>query len=224
MPAPPHSSSVSNSSVCRVPQAVVQKAETPPLFKPCWNLPNTCPYSPTPCTQVSLMTGPVHVTMTRVVVVLLMQLMAIQGTAACVAVTNASKLVTWDTPLRGCNPPVCGACRLSDIAGADGALPISLAQRMTLYDTASARKLMTGKRVTLLGDSSMAETAHDLVLLISGVTGTFAIVCCAVTFDTHARTHTQCHTCLLRHMLPLRGMCACCRLLPDWMAIRVLVG
>ncbi|MEW5304821.1 MAG: hypothetical protein WDW36_007404 [Sanguina aurantia] len=92
--------------------------------------------------------------MTRVAVVLLMQLMAIQGTAACVAVTNASELVT-----------------LADIAGADGALPISLAQRMTLYDTDGVRKLMAGKRVTLLGDSSMAETAHDLVLLISGIGG-----------------------------------------------------
>lgn len=80
---------------------------------------------------------------------------------------NTGTFVSWGSST-GCSPQVCGTCQLSDIAGADGALPISLAAQMKMYDTAAVRSLMKRKRITLLGDSLMCETAHDFAILMSG--------------------------------------------------------
>ena len=41
--------------------------------------------------------------------------------------------------------------------------------QLDLFDTDRARVCLEGKRIVLLGDSSMSETVHDLVLLISGL-------------------------------------------------------
>lgn len=44
-----------------------------------------------------------------------------------------------------------------------------LGVQMELFDADSARMCLEGKRIVLLGDSTMSETVHDLVLLISGL-------------------------------------------------------
>lgn len=41
--------------------------------------------------------------------------------------------------------------------------------QMKLVDTASAQLCLQGKYVVLLGDSTMTDTMHDLVLLLSGL-------------------------------------------------------
>ncbi len=40
---------------------------------------------------------------------------------------------------------------------------------MDLIDSARARKCLADKYVVMLGDSTMSETMHDLVMLLSGV-------------------------------------------------------
>ncbi len=40
---------------------------------------------------------------------------------------------------------------------------------MELYDADRIRECFEGKHVVLLGDSTMSETVHDLVLLVSGL-------------------------------------------------------
>ena len=40
---------------------------------------------------------------------------------------------------------------------------------MKLIDSAEARKCLAGKYMVMLGDSTMTETMHDLVLLLSGL-------------------------------------------------------
>lgn len=40
---------------------------------------------------------------------------------------------------------------------------------MNLIDAAAARECLAGKYVVMLGDSTMTETMHDLVLLLSGL-------------------------------------------------------
>ena len=47
-------------------------------------------------------------------------------------------------------------------------LRIKCAQ-MDLIDSARARKCLADKYVVMLGDSTMSETMHDLVMLLSGV-------------------------------------------------------
>ena len=41
--------------------------------------------------------------------------------------------------------------------------------QMELYDADRIRGCFEGKHVVLLGDSTMSETVHDLVLLVSGL-------------------------------------------------------
>ena len=40
---------------------------------------------------------------------------------------------------------------------------------MELYDADRVRGCLEGKHIVLLGDSTMSETVHDLVLLVSGL-------------------------------------------------------
>lgn len=40
---------------------------------------------------------------------------------------------------------------------------------MELFDADAARLCLQGKRILLLGDSTMTEAVHDLVMLISGL-------------------------------------------------------
>ena len=40
---------------------------------------------------------------------------------------------------------------------------------MELFDADRVRGCLEGKHIVLLGDSTMSETVHDLVLLVSGL-------------------------------------------------------
>ena len=44
-----------------------------------------------------------------------------------------------------------------------------LCLQMELFDTDRIRGCLEGKHIVLLGDSTMSETVHDLVLLVSGL-------------------------------------------------------
>lgn len=41
--------------------------------------------------------------------------------------------------------------------------------QMKLVDTASAQRCLHGKYIVLLGDSTMTDTMHDFVMLLSGL-------------------------------------------------------
>lgn len=84
--------------------------------------------------------------------------------------------VSWDHVASRCDPPVCNGTRLSDIPFASGTLPIELAHKLKLYDALAARTALAGKCVVLLGDSTMQETAHDIIILLSGIAGNPALL------------------------------------------------
>lgn len=46
---------------------------------------------------------------------------------------------------------------------------VSSALQMELFDADAARLCLQGKRIVMLGDSTMTEAVHDLVMLISGL-------------------------------------------------------
>lgn len=58
-------------------------------------------------------------------------------------------------------------CRLSSGEGRGDVVGINL--QVNLLDSGEARKCLTGKYMVMLGDSTMTETMHDLVLLLSGL-------------------------------------------------------
>ncbi|MEW5306270.1 MAG: hypothetical protein WDW36_008744 [Sanguina aurantia] len=107
---------------------------------------------------------------TSLVATFLLRSAAGYSAATCPGNGSSLAFVTWGASL-GCSPPVCGACQLTDIAGAAGALPVSLAARMPMFDTDAVRARMAGLRATFLGDSTMVETVHDLAILLSGIGG-----------------------------------------------------
>jgi hypothetical protein len=53
-----------------------------------------------------------------------------------------------------------------DVYGLEGGLQIC--EIFSVYDTLAARKCLRNKRVLLLGDSTMTETMHDLIIILSG--------------------------------------------------------
>ena len=48
-------------------------------------------------------------------------------------------------------------------------LVCTVRMQMELQDTASALRCLKGMRIVMLGDSTLTETMHDLVLLLSGL-------------------------------------------------------
>ncbi len=87
----------------------------------------------------------------------------------CAGLEASDPLVVWDAAAAKCSPDVCGDAWLPEIADLDGQVPASLLCGLRLFDTAAARACLRGKRLVLLGDSTMAETAHDLAILLSGI-------------------------------------------------------
>lgn len=77
--------------------------------------------------------------------------------------------VAWNALLGKCEPDVCRGARLLDLADAGGEVATSVLCGMELLDAAAARSCLRDKRVLLMGDSTMAETAHDIIILLSGV-------------------------------------------------------
>ena len=84
-------------------------------------------------------------------------------------------LVTWDAYLGTCEPPdVCqpqGAVRLDTLQPFLTA-PVALLRALgggPWYDAEAARRCFRGKRVTILGDSSMQEVVFDIYHLLAGL-------------------------------------------------------
>lgn len=75
----------------------------------------------------------------------------------------------WDAAAARCSLDVCGGAWLPEIADLDGAVPAAMLCDLKLFDTAAARECSQNKRLLLLGDSTMTETAHDLAILLSGI-------------------------------------------------------
>ncbi|KAK9919008.1 hypothetical protein WJX75_008663 [Coccomyxa subellipsoidea] len=75
----------------------------------------------------------------------------------------------WDLSSQQCSPAVCNGANLLTIPDTSGHLPARLACKMDLLDSARARKCLAGKYIVMLGDSTMSETMHDLVMLLSGL-------------------------------------------------------
>ncbi|CAL5229711.1 g13084 [Coccomyxa viridis] len=93
------------------------------------------------------------------------------STSSCERAANSSKdsRVWWDPKTKRCTPDLCDGVKLADIPDVSGYLPNALACQMELYDADRIRGCFEGKHVVLLGDSTMSETVHDLVLLVSGL-------------------------------------------------------
>lgn len=91
------------------------------------------------------------------------------GVHECGKLDAADELVVWDATAARCSPNVCGGAWLPEIADLDGAVPAAMLCDLKLFDTAAARECLQNKRLLLLGDSTMTETAHDLAILLSGI-------------------------------------------------------
>jgi len=89
------------------------------------------------------------------------------------SVDPRTKLV-WDET-QGCLPrEICGKVNLLDIPNFNKFFPASILcdKERTgvrrLYDRAATRECLRGKRLCMLGDSTLEETMHDILVLLSG--------------------------------------------------------
>ena len=80
--------------------------------------------------------------------------------------TNCS-FVEWNSTDNKCSPDVCQGSNLLEIAGYNHQIPASLIDSTTVYDTNKTRACLKDKYIVILGDSSMAETTHDIIFLLS---------------------------------------------------------
>lgn len=85
----------------------------------------------------------------------------------CANVTDAP--VAWNADSNRCVPDVCHDSRLEDLADVSGEVAASVICKTKLFDSAAARSCLANKHLLLLGDSTTGETAHDLVILLSGI-------------------------------------------------------
>lgn len=84
---------------------------------------------------------------------------------------SPSTTVTWNVQLGRCVPDVCKGANATQIPElCDHEVPAHVLEALPqLYDTGRARECLKNKHIVLLGDSLMAETFHDLVLLLLGI-------------------------------------------------------
>ena len=75
--------------------------------------------------------------------------------------------VSWDNRSNKCWPDVCHGSNIMEIAGYNKQMPIALVNSTVLYDTAMARKCFQNKYTVILGDSSLTETVHDIIYLLT---------------------------------------------------------
>ena len=81
--------------------------------------------------------------------------------------------ITWDSVAGTCQPQVCGPVDVRTIYDFEGHVSsLQLAQlglSNKLRGTKEARDCLSGRKLLLLGDSTLGETAHDLAILLSGI-------------------------------------------------------
>ena len=80
-------------------------------------------------------------------------------------------MVVWNTTI--CVPDVCNGANLSQIPDFSGEISskvlIESSGLKKLYDSKSTKACFSGKKIMFLGDSTMEETIHDIVVLLSGI-------------------------------------------------------
>jgi len=85
---------------------------------------------------------------------------------------NFDKIV-WDADAGNCLPAVCGKADVRTIFDFEGHVSASQLVKFGLSNklrgTKEARECLKGKKLLLLGDSTLGETAHDLAILLSGM-------------------------------------------------------
>ena len=81
--------------------------------------------------------------------------------------SQETALVSWDSSLNKCIPDVCHRSKITEIAGYNNQMPVSLVNTTTLYDTSKIRQCFKDKYIVILGDSSLIETTHDMILLLT---------------------------------------------------------
>ena len=101
---------------------------------------------------------------------------------AIICPTNTSGFLVWDeqqqcTHVR--TSTVCNQISLNQIPDLSNHLPVSMVcsndphgrppTLPRLFDQSATRKCLTGKKLCVLGDSTIEETIHDMVVLLSGI-------------------------------------------------------
>lgn len=84
----------------------------------------------------------------------------------------------WSAESSKCAPDVCNGAALPDIPDFPGGVPAAFvcSLRLGLFDTQRTRRCLTSKRLVLLGDSTMVDMAHDLIMLLAGLGGNSSAV------------------------------------------------
>ena len=78
--------------------------------------------------------------------------------------------VKWINSTKSCDPDLCNGAFLSDIPDYNNQIKIGiLLHDPHIVDTKYARECLNGKSITLIGDSTLTETTHDMALLLSGL-------------------------------------------------------
>ena len=84
-------------------------------------------------------------------------------------VNSTSRRVFWNSTQNTCLPNVCKGSKLFEIPGYNNFITVNEVRDITLYDTIKTRHCLKGKYVVFLGDSSLTETVHDVIYLLTGL-------------------------------------------------------
>ena len=85
--------------------------------------------------------------------------------------SNESQLVWWNETIGKCSPDICGTRNILEIPGFNGFMTQNMVEKYigaaNLFDANRARQCLKDTYIVLIGDSSMSETFHDLVVLLN---------------------------------------------------------
>lgn len=74
----------------------------------------------------------------------------------------------WDTLTRKCEPDVCSGSNLLEVPGYDGFITKDIVEDVVvIYDTNRTRQCFQNKYIVLIGDSTVSELTHDLIILLN---------------------------------------------------------
>ena len=84
-------------------------------------------------------------------------------------VSNLTKndTVSWNARSNKCVPDVCHGSNIMEIASYNKQILAPIINSTILYDTDKTRKCLQDKFIVFLGDSSLTETVHDIIFLLS---------------------------------------------------------
>ena len=80
-----------------------------------------------------------------------------------------AKLIEWNSTNNKCIPDVCRGSNILEIAGYDKQMPVSLIESTTIYDTNKTRACLKDKYIAMIGDSSLIETTHDIIQILTRI-------------------------------------------------------